>query len=434
MMKRLRSKRDDANSQERLFSKDYVLIMFSATCHAIMNQFYVTVMPLFVNKLGGLTIYAGLFATVYSIASLAVRPVSGILSDKFGRVKQLIIGAAICSVCCMLFRAFSVIPILLIFRALQGIGFGMHSTCAGAAAADVLPESRMAEGIGYFGMYSTFALALGPGIALAITAGDTMKDYGTLFALTAGMCLICVITNCFISYERKRKKTKNSEMPPEQAADSEQERNRDQMPDLKLDGSLPKTLFGFEYAIFAPAAVMILLYTGIACLNMYIAAYSRWRGFGNPSMYFLVVAASIFVSRLIFGRIVDRRGCDLVIIPGMAVMAISLSFIPLAGSLGVIVAIGVPIGLSFGAIGPTFNALLFKRCSPARRGTASGANFSVIDLGNAFGASLFGAIVDASDYRFIYWAGAILVALGLILYLSIASDRRYARRICQKAS
>ena len=434
MIKRLRDGRDEANGQERLFSKDYVLIMFSATCHAIMNQFYVTTMPLFVSKLGGLTIYAGLFASVYSIAALAVRPVSGILSDKFGRVKQLIIGAAICSVCCMLFRAFSVIPVLLIFRALQGIGFGMHSTCAGAAAADVLPESRMAEGIGYFGMYSTFALALGPGIALAITAGDTMRDYGTLFLLTAGMCLACVVTNSFISYERKRNKAKRAQTSPTQTTDSMQEENCDQITDLEHSGPLPKTLFGFEYAIFAPAAVMILLYTGIACLNMYIAAFARWRGFGNPSMYFLVVAASIFVSRLIFGRIVDRRGCDLIIIPGMAVMAISLSFIPLAGSLGVIIAIGVPIGLSFGAIGPTFNAMLFKRCSPARRGTASGANFSVIDLGNAFGASLFGAIVDVSDYRFIYWVGAILVALGLILYLAIASDRRYARRICHNVN
>jgi predicted MFS family arabinose efflux permease len=91
-----------------------------------------------------------------------------------------------------------------------------------------------------------------------------------------------------------------------------------------------------------------------------------------------------------------------------------------------------PIGLSVGAILPTFNSMIFKRCSPERRGTASGAYFAAIDIGFALGAPLLGALADALDHGYIYRAGAVSVTLALILYLSVCSDKRYKARQARK--
>ena len=423
MTKQERKRRDINYPHDRLISVDYILIMFSSSVFSFMNHFFNAATPLYVQRLQGTTLQTGFVIMAYNLTALVVRPVAGIISDKTGRVKQLIMGAVICAASCFFFGLAGVIPLLAIIRSVNGIGFGMHSTSAGAAIADVLPKSRMAEGIGYFGLYSTLAQALAPGIALEIVKGDEISDYRTLFMLTACLGSAAIITNCFISYERKRKKAAvNSET---QFSENEKTQPHEMS---SVEGPLPKTLFGFEYAVFAPVGVMVLMFAGTTCLMNYLSLFARWRGFGNPAMYFIFSGIGILISRLVFGKVVDKRGSDIVIIPGMAIMLISMALIPLTGSLAALIALGLPLGLAQGAVVPTFNSMLFKRCSAARRGTASGAYFSTIDIGIGLGAPFLGAIADASDYRFIYWVAAALVTLSLILYVLFITDRRYNAR------
>jgi predicted MFS family arabinose efflux permease len=304
----------------------------------------------------------------------------------------------------------------------------MHSTCSGAAAADVIPKSRMAEGIGYFGIYTTIALAAGPGIAIAIIGDGTMSDFRTLFFTVAGMCAACAAINYCISYERKRKKASaaSADFPAAEAG------RHAGTPSGNGKEALPKTLFGFEYAVFAPVIVMILIYGGNAGLMGFLTPFARWKGIENPGLYFTVNAIGLIMSRLALGRVVDKRGSDVVIIPAMVVLIICLVLLPLIETLTQLVLLAFPIGLSVGAILPTFNSMIFNRCSPARRGTASGAFFAAIDIGFALGAPLLGALADARDHGYVYRAGAISVTLALIVYILICSDKRYKARQARK--
>jgi len=67
--------------------------------------------------------------------------------------------------------------------------------------------------------------------------------------------------------------------------------------------------------------------------------------------------------------------------------------------------------------------MFFKRCSAARRGTASGANFCAIDLGFAGGGLLHGWFIDTFGYASVFFAGGIFMVLSLLVYMLIASDR-----------
>ena len=418
MIIRKNFKRDCGENDDRLLSKDYVLVMLGATGQLLMNHFFLAAMPLYINKLGGTTLQAGMIMTVYALVALVMRPVSGILSDKFGRVKLMVAGTLICAVTCVLLGMVSFFPLLMVIRALNGAGFGLLSTCAGAAVADIVPKHRLTEGIGIYGMYNTIAQAVGPGIALALIAGDAISDYRRMFYITAVLCAVSAFANGGVSYERRRKKQAGS-YSDEASAINEQS--------MDVTGSepLPKAIFGFEYAVFAPVAVMMVLYFGIAGLMSFMSPFARWKGIDNPGLYYAVSAAGIFFSRVVFGKIADKRGMDIVIIPGMAVLAVCLALLPSINSLAALAALALPIGISQGAVVPTFNSMLFRRCSPARRGTASGAYFVAIDLGFAIGAPLLGALADAKDYGYIFFAAALFVALALILYLLIASEKRY---------
>jgi len=433
-----------AETKERLFSKDYVLVMLSATGTSFMNFFFAAVIAIYIDKIGGLQIHAGLMSTFYSLASLVSRAKIGALSDKFGRVNFLIAGTLICAAMSVMFGLIAAIPALLIIRTVKGVGFSMQSTCAGAVAADVLPKFRLNEGIGYFAMHSTVAQAAGPGIALAIVAGETIADYRLLFFISAGLCLMSVAASVCITYERKRKALTRQQVPPPPSRREAQrsgfvsERRSDEaerMPAERRaqhsevrnddDAPLPKTFLGFEHAAYPVIAVLVLLYFGIVAFMLFIPPFARWREFGNPWLFFVVSAVGVFVARMIFGRVADRRGADIVIIPWLVVLAACIFLIPFTGSAAVFIALGFPLGFAQGAVTPTFNAMLFQRCSPTRRGGASGAFFASIDAGFAIGAPVLGALADARDFGYIFWAGAIFVMLSLGLYLLIASDKRY---------
>jgi len=438
-----------SGKKERIFSKDFSLIMASGMGTAFMNHLFAPALALHIDAVGGLAVHVGFAALAYSITALITRPISGVLSDKYGRTPQLVVGALICAIACFLYGITLMIPALIAIRGLMGIGFGMHSTNAGAVAADVSPKTRLAEAIGIYGLGGTIAQAVGPGMAFAIIGAATIADFRRLFFVAAGMCLMSTIAAACIGYERKRKKEALAKAAESaQAADIAPDTD-DKIADLNTgsteatketdsesapqadDLTLPKTFFGFEYSVFPMVAALILIFAGSSGLFFYLPALAREAGFDNPTFYFVLSATGIFISRMVMGRIVDKRGADFVLVPMMAVMIAGYIIIPLSNSLLMLVLLGLPIGFANGAVNPTFNSLIFKRCSAARRGTASGAFFAAIDIGFGIGPVVLGLMADAFNLSFVFWGGAAFMFIGFIVYLFIASEKPIIKKFAK---
>jgi len=277
------------NRPEKLLSKDYVIVILASTGISFCNYFFLSTLPIYAQKLTGSTAYSGLMIGTYTFAALAIRPVTGILSDKFGRTRLLILGALICSVVCTLYNFATVLILLIFIRILHGIGFGIHSTSGGAVAADVIPKSRMAEGIGYFGLYSTLATAVAPGIALSIIGNGETQNFKALFILAAAVSLASMIFDCFITYERKNKYRVKS-IPPVQC------------PGETSAGNLPKTLLGFEYAVFMPALVIVLLYIALSSVIFFLPLFCAGQEFRQCGTFFYGQCGGTAFVPFIFGE------------------------------------------------------------------------------------------------------------------------------------
>lgn len=407
-------------SRERLLSKDYILVMLACTGTAFCNYFFFTALPLFAIKISGSNVFGGMMVVAYSLAALVIRPISGIISDKFGRVKLLIFGALICAVACFLYGITTSIVLLLAIRVLNGIGFGMHSTSGGAVAADVIPKSRLAEGIGYFGLYATVASAFAPVIALSIVGKGEVRNFQFLFFLAAGICLLSMLFDCLISYERKKKKAVKQKVHNEADSQAVSEVQAHVPPTVIL----PKTFLGFEYAVFLPVAVLIILFFAQSSINTFLTLFAADRAFGNIGLYFTFVAVGLFLSRILFGKLTDKRGPDIVVIPGIIGIIICMTTIPFIHSPGYLFALGLPFGLANGAVFPSINSLIFKHCSPQRRGTASAAYFAAIDIGFMIGGTVFGIVADNFGYSIVYWSAAVLSAVALLLYLKAVAVKK----------
>jgi MFS family permease len=305
------------------------------------------------------------------------------------------------------------IILLLAIRVINGLGFGVHSTTAGAVVADVIPKSRMSEGIGYFCMYATLSTAIGPFIALKIVGDGELHSYRTLFFVASGLCLMSLAADSLITYERKARLESETRAIAEPAAETDRGAEEADGP----AGPLPRTFLGFEYAVFLPVVVLILLNFASSSLNTFLTLFAQERTLGNIGVFFTINAAGLFISRLLFGRLADRRGPDIVVIPGIVGLALCYGIIPFIHTPVWLFVLGFPFGLAGGAILPSINALIFRRARRSGAGRLSGL-FRGADIGFAIGGTAFGFVAERLGYSYIYWAAAGLALLAVLVYAS----------------
>lgn len=397
---------------QKLWSRDYIIVMITCFGISATNYFFVSTLPIYAQNITGTTFFAGLMTAVFTFAALVTRPFTGILADKVGRVKLLVFGAALCASASVLYRYSTAIAVLILVRVLNGVGFSIHTTCGGAAAADITPKSRLSEGLGIFGLYGTVAAALAPAIALGIVGTGENERFPPLFALSAAIAFVCVILNMMIRYERGRPKPAHKGKPAaEEAADSG-------------GAPLPRLYLGFEKGVFIPAAVLIFIFIAISATNSFLTLFSRRMNLGDVGLFYTIGAAGMLSSRLFLGKIADRRGPDTVVIPALSALIPCLALIPFVRSRFYLFLLAFPIGIAQGAACPAINSMMFRRCSPKRRGSASAAFFAAIDIGYCVGSFLFGIVEEKLGFSFVWWGAALSVLAGLVIYIAFLRGKK----------
>lgn len=104
-----------------------------------------TIVP-YAKTLGAATSVAGIVSGLYFVASFGTRPFSGVLGDRFSRKKLFLFSSVLLAVAGLGLIFVKHIWLLLVLRALQGVGYSITTTIAMALAADTLPADRSARG------------------------------------------------------------------------------------------------------------------------------------------------------------------------------------------------------------------------------------------------------------------------------------------------
>src|SRR5690606_35902475 len=90
------------------------------------------------------------------------RPFAGGLLDQYGRRPFLLTGLALFTVSMYLYGWVGGVGTLLIVRLIHGVSWAFATTAAAAAITDILPPTRRGEGMGWYGLAMTLAMAVGP--------------------------------------------------------------------------------------------------------------------------------------------------------------------------------------------------------------------------------------------------------------------------------
>lgn len=375
---------------DRIFSWDFIMVFIAAGMIRVSYQVQNTIMPLYMGQLGYSATIIGLGTTVCTIASLALRPLLGGMLDKYGRRILVLTGTALFAIATLLCGFWGSLVALLVLRALQGIGFSLHTTAVNTMATDVLPESRMAEGIGYLGLTGSVSSAIAPAIAMAFAAAAAYRS-GFSVAFAAG--LLAVFSLLLVKKPDVKASSQNNE------------------------GKQSHLSRLFEKKAIRPTIIMLMLGACNAGASTFLAIYALGRGFTEAqlSVYFTVSAIATVLARLFGGRLSLRIGKHPSILIATILSFVGYLLIPASGSQWVLWAAAALQGLSYGTIYPMMNAMAVTQSPPERRGTAMATFLTGMDIGIGFGASLCGLIIDTVGIDILF---PMCAAVTVIVYVS----------------
>ncbi|MDC3413266.1 MFS transporter [Aquibacillus sp. 3ASR75-11] len=359
----------------------------------VFTVFYslLTTLPIYViDDLAGTEAEGGLVVTVMLIAAILIRPFSGKILEIMGKKNGLVISAILFAVTTVFYMFTNTYFLLLAIRFLHGLSFAVLTTATGALAADLVPDDRRGEGLGYFAMSMNVAIVVGPFIGL------TLLQYYPFFDLFLLLSVIMVIgAGCSFLIE----------VP----ADSEAVHH----PAKKI--SFHDLLERKAMPIAFISSLVAFSYSSVVS---FLSVFTNEVGLSTVSSYFFVVFAIMMIlSRPYLGRRFDLSGPAYVILPCLLLFAIGLITLSITQSAWMLLVSGGLIGLGYGALVPSFQTMAIQSSNKARSGHATATFFTLYDSGIAVGSFIFGIIVSSLGFTYLYLFSALIVVLVMGLFV-----------------
>lgn len=377
-----------------LWTRNFILLAISNLFLFLSFQMLIPTLPLYVMNLEGDEFAVGLVIGVFTISAVLIRPFTGKGVDTLGRRQLLVSGLLIFILSVAGYHFMTSVALVLLIRLIHGIGWGMASTALGTIASDIIPAERRGEGMGYFGLSSNLAMAVGPMIGLWLL---NHSGFGLMFLVSTCLALLALILSQTIQSGALATVAGKNGAPPQKEPFWQGLVERQ-----ALFPSLLVALFGVTYG-------------GIVS---FITLFAAEAGIADVSWFFLVNAIFLMLVRPAAGILFDRKGHVWVLLPGAILSAIGLLLLSYSSTLLTLIAAAVFFGAGFGAVQPSLMAWTINRVPPHRRGAANGTFFSAFDLGIGAGAMLLGAVAEVIGFAGMYRFSVLMMILYLILYIA----------------
>lgn len=383
----------DAAAPTRLWTRDYVFdigVNFLVYCVHFLLMLWSTAYAIYTWNAS--ISMAGLASGLFIVGALFARIPAGRFIDFVGRRKMFLAGTLMFFLLVLCYELAPTLEIFMLVRFLHGLAFGTTSTAASTVVAALVPLKRMGTGIGYFTLGVTMASAVGPFIAMNLTAAHE-------FTLAIEICSVATFVIFALSFGIKA---------PERTI----------LPDEKAD--LHKVSFNRFFSLKALAISFIALMGGVCYSTVlsFLGAYTASIGVTGigATGFFLCFAATSFISRPLTGYLLDHFGGNVVIYPALLCMAAAMGIIATAtGDVAMLVG-ALFLGFGYGTITASCHALAVH-CAPMHQvGVATSTYFVLLDFGIGVGPYTLGSFVPSFGFSFVYLAAGAISIFGIFLY------------------
>lgn len=388
------------NQDTPLWTRNFILV--STINFQLVLTFYLLVIVIVgysVAELGATTAQAGLISGLFIIGTLIGRFLVGKFLARFGQRKTLIVGLTGFLLFSFLYFIQLDIALLLVVRFMHGFMMGVASTVLGTVIAQIIPAHRRGEGIGYYSLSSTLGTAIGPFLAIWMMLH---VGYQSIFAISSLIAVSCVI----FGFSLKVSSTHLLKSQHQNAIESHSIQKK------------PHWISNYIEVNALPISIIVLLtsifYSGVlSFINFYAKEINLLEA---ASVFFLMYAIAILVSRPFTGPLLDRKGENIIMYPAFIIMALGLLILSQAQSGWMLLLSAGLLGLGYGNIQSVCQTAAVKSASIERMGFATSTYFIFLDAGLGFGPYFIGIALDYISYSSLYLYSAIGVIACIGVY------------------
>ncbi len=373
-----------------LVSAPFVLCAIANLLQGISFNLYLH-MPGFLSDLGASPLVIGWIFAVTGLVAIAVRPGIGTVMDRHGRRRLILVGNVLNVVVTALYLTVDQIgPWVYLVRVLHGVAEAILFTVLFTFAADHVPRSRLTEGLALFGVSGMLPMSIGGVLGDWILAH---LDYTALFGAAVAFAVLALLAS----------------LPLRDVATTT----------VDSDSEPPR---GFVAALRQPDLlpiwwITLIFFIALSGIFIFLKTFVMTRGVGSVGGFFTAYTAVAIALRVGFGWVPDRIGPVKVLIPSVIALALGVFALALAETGEAVSVAGGLCGLGHGYTFPILSGLVVGRARERDRGSAVAIYTGIADVGAVIGGPMFGFVLARSSYTGLYMLVAVVLLVGLIVFL-----------------
>ena len=335
----------------------------------------------------------GVVLSGYTAVAMLTRATSGYVVDTFPRKQILVLGFVLLTAFYVGYIVAGSLLLFAIVRTLHGFPFGIATVSNSTVAIDVLPSSRRAEGIGYYGLSNNVATAISPTVGLWLY--ETYHDFDILFCASLFFGLLGVWCVATIKTEEKR-------------------------PLLTPNSSLFRLDRFFLTAGWSQGLTIVSFSFAYGVTSTYVAIYGREElGLTSGSgIFFAILASGLFMSRLVGSRTLKQGRILYNASIGTCISCVGYLLFAMLHNVWGFYGCALLVGLGNGHLWPAFQNMFVNLAPANKRGTANASLLTSWDLGVGLGVLIGGYLAENYNYHAAFWCSWIIEVLGVIFYFA----------------
>ncbi len=341
------------------------------------------VIPFRILDLGGSRAEAGWFLSVYTFASAFSAPVMGSLADHFGRRRFLIAASILFVVFSIAYGLVRQLPLLFLIGAIHGAVWSGLMASASAIMSGYIPESRRTQGMAYWGLSSSSAIAIAP------AAGLWIFHLGwTTFCIELISVSVLMVFGALL-------------LRPDEARPVTQR--------LAVSDA-------WDWRVIATTLSLTVASFGFGGMTSYAAIMAIERHVTPAAIYLTAYAFALVLFRVCFSHLGDRMGPKRMLYPGLILVPFALGWLGIAHTRWEMIASATLFGIGWGAAYPAFVTIILGNTDPARRARTFGSIVWAFDTGIGLGSFTIGAIGQRYGLSNAFLAAAALSCLSIPIF------------------
>ena len=381
----------------KLFTRDFCLLFTANLLVTAVYFLLVTTMARYATlTYGSSESLAGLSASVFLLGAVAARPFAGRYVTSFGLKRSCVVSLTFMLLITLLyFFTSNSLVFLIVVRVLHGITFGISTTAMPAIVVADMPKEDMGRGTGYYMLSTTLGTAVGPLAGLLLAGG---YDYQFLFMMCTLMAAVSLLAVIAVRGGKRMK------------------------------GARPQQKFALSQFIerktWKISAFIFFAGFAYSSVNAFLNSYSIERGLEFFAPFaFMAYGLTLIVTRPLAGKIMDKRGNNVVLYPSLIALAVGLVLCAFAVNPAMIIAVGVFMALGFGTSMSAGQAVATKLVKPEETALTISTFYLFVDCGIGVGAYALGFLVAPFGFSGMYLAAAG-IALFAFLYYFVVHGRK----------